>query len=740
MPSGRNRAVVVADNEGMQLRIDNLTARIQELERALQEAQRSTATTDYPMLEDSPAGPSSPGPSSVENGSDRESHDSYGTLYLGAAGDAKFFGPTARSDYLAHIANTDKSFMPIFPNISKTIVDAAAFHDTTPTRNSDDVKRQLLGFLPTRKDAEHLCHLYLEYGRHIWDGIPRDELYEEVLNSVYNQKWEINPTRSAHALSLLYTVFALATLFDTAKTPGAVEAEEYYTLASAAMGLAPPALHTTLWAIHALLHMTWYLDLSDRDSSHRKAGQAWTCLGLAIRLAQGIGLHINPNHWGLDEKTRMRRRRLFWQLFVRDAWMSCAYGRPPSLSPAFIDCVLPNSDSDEYQPWLAQYTKLLHNVMASTFGSNAPSYQHILQLDTAIRNFPILPKMDLSDCAGEEEGPLPPTDTNIVRWLGVSNKESVLLQLHKPCFFQVLADQPGDILKHKYAPSFIAVFRSAWRLIRGSCLTFERVPEFLLRAGSCWSHAADAAVVMCLVATRVPSPYLVQSAVDELNRICACLDQAERSSPLVGKYTVTVNALRKQAKAVLERRKLPADVVAELDRLGGHTRVVKPKSPAATPPSYGLTPPRPPLQTFNSHPGTPPQESLAAYWEFENLHPIIIEDLKAFETISSNSTPPSRTISFPSCYPSTTTTGPIISTTPELPLPLFSIPERFDVRGGESSQNLPSNRTSNRSSPSEGPPQGVHVHQHADRLVLSESSGPPALDPSWRSFVEHLGF
>jgi hypothetical protein len=114
------RAVVVADNEGMQLKIDTLTARVQELERALQDAQRSTSNSDDPMLEDSPASPSSAGPSSVENGSDRESRDSYGkgnasysclhsptrftgTLYLGPAGDARFFGPTARSDYLAHV-------------------------------------------------------------------------------------------------------------------------------------------------------------------------------------------------------------------------------------------------------------------------------------------------------------------------------------------------------------------------------------------------------------------------------------------------------------------------------------------------------------------------------------------------------------------------------------------------------------------------------------------------------------
>jgi hypothetical protein len=69
------------------------------------------------------------------------------------------------------------------------------------------------------------------------------------------RKWEINPARFAHASSLLYTVFALATLIDVTKTPGAVEAEEYYMLASAAMSLAPPATHTTLWGIHALVRV-----------------------------------------------------------------------------------------------------------------------------------------------------------------------------------------------------------------------------------------------------------------------------------------------------------------------------------------------------------------------------------------------------------------------------------------------------------------------------------------------------
>ena len=72
-----------------------------------------------------------------------------------------------------------------------------------------------------------------------------------------------------------------------------------------------------------------------------------------------------------------------------------------------------------------RYTKLLYNVMVSTFGSDRPSYQHILQLDTAIRNFPIISKMDLPDrTSKEEEGSSPPADVNIIRWLGMSNKES----------------------------------------------------------------------------------------------------------------------------------------------------------------------------------------------------------------------------------------------------------------------------------------------------------------------------
>jgi hypothetical protein len=79
------RAAAVVDNEGMQLRIDALNTRVQQLERALQDAQRNAPETNDPMLEDSPTSTASAGPSSAENVSDRESQGSYGKgrlLYL----------------------------------------------------------------------------------------------------------------------------------------------------------------------------------------------------------------------------------------------------------------------------------------------------------------------------------------------------------------------------------------------------------------------------------------------------------------------------------------------------------------------------------------------------------------------------------------------------------------------------------------------------------------------------------
>ena len=80
-----------------------------------------------------------------------------------------------------------------------------------------------------------------------------------------------------------------------------------------------------------------------------------------------VYIDLNPARWNLDEVTKQKRSRVFWQLFTQDTWLvsfrclnerrvnglivyvyqSFSFGRPPSLIPSFIDCGFPR-DLDEY--------------------------------------------------------------------------------------------------------------------------------------------------------------------------------------------------------------------------------------------------------------------------------------------------------------------------------------------------------------------------------------------------------
>ena len=53
---------------------------------------------------------------------------------------------------------------------------------------------------------------------------------------------------------------------------------------------------------------------------------------------------------------------------------------------------------------------------------------------------------------------------------------------------------PEDLARHRYIPSVIAIYRSAWRLIEGLQLTWQRIPQTLARFPLAWSHGLTAAV------------------------------------------------------------------------------------------------------------------------------------------------------------------------------------------------------------------------------------------------------
>lgn len=161
--------------------------------------------------------------------------------------------------------------------------------------------------------------------------------------------------------------------------------------------------------------------------------------------------------------------------------------------------------------------------MTTAFGAKTPQYTTVLELDRKVRDFPVPWRLRIKcGLAVESE---PTKVVHIQRWFVMSCKESsesrssiaclpssiaaapsnelpdvdlcvhtALLNLHRPYFAQALNELPHDLLRHRYGPSVMAIYRSAWRLIEGLRETHKKAPQVVERLGLPWSQSLSAAV------------------------------------------------------------------------------------------------------------------------------------------------------------------------------------------------------------------------------------------------------
>ncbi|KAG1758864.1 hypothetical protein EDD22DRAFT_996781 [Suillus occidentalis] len=57
-----------------------------------------------------------------------------------------------------------------------------------------------------------------------------------------------------------------------------------------------------------------------------------------------IGLHLSSARWKLSDAVVQKCNSVFWQIFMLDTWISFYAGRPPNVSPDWIDAPYPNDD------------------------------------------------------------------------------------------------------------------------------------------------------------------------------------------------------------------------------------------------------------------------------------------------------------------------------------------------------------------------------------------------------------
>ncbi|KAI8880203.1 hypothetical protein K501DRAFT_275782 [Backusella circina FSU 941] len=74
-----------------------------------------------------------------------------------------------------------------------------------------------------------------------------------------------------------------------------------------------------------------------------KSSACWLLGGLAIRLAQGLGLNRDCEEWDIPESEKQTRKRIWWSLYVADRFHSSSLGRPISIRDEDNDVGYPDA-------------------------------------------------------------------------------------------------------------------------------------------------------------------------------------------------------------------------------------------------------------------------------------------------------------------------------------------------------------------------------------------------------------
>ncbi|KAG6834457.1 hypothetical protein H0H93_009507, partial [Arthromyces matolae] len=525
-------------------------------------------------------------------------------------------------------------------------------------------------FLPTLSEAIRLCETYQDYGKFMYTSIPRTELFDEILTCVYRAE-SYETFKNFDSLALLFSVFALGAHFDPTRQPYSVESQEFFYLSRAALQYCSRPSRVIL---QAHIHIAQYLEFTDWESAGLH--DTWMYVGKVVRLAQSGALHINSARWNLSETNTQRRNCLFWQLFHLDTWTSFHLGRQSTMSPSYIDWPLPRVAEDSntkpdsprcFDAWNWRYSALLHSLMATSFGPRQPTYITVLTLDRQIRDFPVHQTWRPA-CDGAPVG----TELNMVRWLALSAKETTY-------FVKALEEMPNELMKHRYTPSVMSVYRSAWRLLRGLRMVWDKEPQ----------------IVICLLVTRSNIPNLSQSALTELDNGLNLFKEAAPTARPAANLLELLQSLHKKAHDVLKpshRSSEDSITDTELDRWAGKTHALDLIGSFAT---------------CISRPSAPPTyiATGAEYWsdtQVDSMHPILAQDMRNFE----NRSPTFDWLLDP---PFACTSQPIF---------------QQDLQMGD---------------PNLYPPSDYHGFQPQPQHSVFLPSAP-ILDATWQTFAEQLGF
>ncbi|OQV02399.1 Fungal specific transcription factor domain-containing protein [Cladophialophora immunda] len=199
--------------------------------------------------------------------------------------------------------------------------------------------------LPQRYVADRLVNAYFTYIDSILPFI-----HEPSFRAKYDRTWQPLGDNSGPEdvqdlswLALLNLVFAFGSEYADSSPRGAgcLSSSRFFKRSTTI--LFSQVFHSAnLETIQTLLLTSHYLQGTNN------LNKCWSVVGLCIRLAHGMGLHLDPSRWHISHIEQEFRRRLWWGCYVVDCMLSLRYGRPPSDLDKTSDVRLPQLIDGEY--------------------------------------------------------------------------------------------------------------------------------------------------------------------------------------------------------------------------------------------------------------------------------------------------------------------------------------------------------------------------------------------------------
>ncbi|EGN98052.1 hypothetical protein SERLA73DRAFT_169135 [Serpula lacrymans var. lacrymans S7.3] len=637
LTSGRGSRFILANTEQLHDKIITMSDRIRQLEDALESLQSQLAPDPHPLLHPdflkikNSLELYSSQTTGQRSNADFTADENQANSSLTSLVPPRYTSPkdddqsqSGRSQGRSSPEHLTPGNLQLHPEI-----DALSQTFPFPILSNNPMREKIYEMLPPRAEADRLCYQARHNALWQYNLDPSETWLPNLVHHIYS-----TPVKdlSLRRTSLLFIMMAIGLLVDLEQPNESPRAEIYHRLARACLCETNLMDEPSLELLQTLFYMIWYL-LIFSDKSQAVA-YAWSIMGLTVKLAHTVS-DRDSNRWKVIPEEAQRRQMLFWELLNLDARLALSLGRPPSICLAHVDCrrpsysvegmyIIPGTQS--YHEWKhGFFLQCLTPVLVTAISARPQQYSTVMEVDKTIRDFPIPPTLDIFNTDGVTDN----RQLTMQQVLVSSGREIVLLQLHRNFFTDALSEPNAFSYRHRYAPSALATYLSATRLIATLEIMLRREPQLSKRFMCFWFNAFSGAVALSLIISRTPFISLAPFALRELEAVHRVFSQvAEECTKIAQALPLLTKITEKSRRVYTQWRKASEDETPmEIDESS---------DPAVT---RRMLAPGPAVNQLREGGGTNPFENahphlLRCLEKIDNVAPQTIEELCAFTSPS----------------------------------------------------------------------------------------------------------